>query len=104
MVLDNEEDLAGLPNAVISSAAETAKEKGYEGQWVFTLHKPSLIPFLQYSEKRELREKMFKGYINRGNNNNELDNQKAAKRERMQRQKPKANERKNYDSEALPRA
>jgi len=74
LVIDNEADLAGLPEVVRTTAAETAKERGYEGKWVFTLHKPSLIPFLQYSDKRELREKMFKGYINRGDNNDELDN------------------------------
>jgi peptidyl-dipeptidase Dcp len=74
MVVNDQADLAGLPEAVISAAAESAKELGYEGKWVFTLHKPSLIPFLQYSEKRDLREKMFKGYISRGNNNDDLDN------------------------------
>lgn len=74
MVLENEEDLAGLPQSVIIGAEEAAKERGQEGKWVFTLHKPSMIPFLQYSEKRELRAKIFKAYINRGNNNDELDN------------------------------
>ena len=74
MVIEKEEDLAGLPQAVITGAAEAAKERGHEGKWVFTLHKPSMIPFLQYSERRELREKIFKAYINRGNNNDELDN------------------------------
>lgn len=74
MVIDNEADLAGLPANVIAAAAETAEERGHPGKWVFTLHKPSLIPFLQYSEKRELREKMFKGYIDRGDNGDELDN------------------------------
>jgi len=74
MVIEKKEDLAGLPEAVITAAAETAKERGREGKWVFTLHKPSLIPFLQYSEKRDLREKIFKAYINRGDNHNELDN------------------------------
>lgn len=74
MVIANEEDLAGLPEAVISAAAETASEQGHEGKWVFTVHKPSMIPFLQYSEKRELREKIFKAYINKGNHNDELDN------------------------------
>lgn len=74
LVIDKKEDLAGLPDAVISAAAETAKERGHAGKWVFTLHKPSLIPFLQYSPKRDLREKMFKGYINRGDNNNQYDN------------------------------
>jgi len=74
MVIEKKENLAGLPGSVITTAAETAKERGYEGKWVFTLHKPSLIPFLQYSEKRDLREKIFKAYINRGDNNDELDN------------------------------
>ena len=74
MVIENKEDLAGLPEAVIAGAVDAAKERGHEGKWVFTLHKPSLIPFIQYSEKRELREKIFKAYINRGDNNNELDN------------------------------
>jgi peptidyl-dipeptidase Dcp len=80
MVIENKEDLAGLPESVISAAAEAAKERGHEGKWVFTLHKPSLIPFLQYSEKRELREKMFKGYIMRGNNNDDLDNKDILKK------------------------
>lgn len=74
LVIDKEEDLAGLPRAVIDTAAETAARRGHKGKWVFTLHKPSLIPFLQYSDKRELREKMFKGYINRGNHGDKLDN------------------------------
>ena len=74
MVVDKKEDLAGLPQAVITGAAEAAKEREYEGKWVFTIHKPSMIPFLQYSENRALREKIFKAYINKGNNNDELDN------------------------------
>ena len=78
LVIDKEPDLAGLPPAVVSAAAETAKERGKPGKWAFTLTKPSLIPFLQYSSKRDLREKMFKAYIMRGNNGNELDNKANA--------------------------
>lgn len=74
LVIEEEEDLVGLPENVKTTAAETAEERGHEGKWVFTLHKPSLIPFLQYSARRDLREKMFKAYINRGNHNDELDN------------------------------
>jgi peptidyl-dipeptidase Dcp len=74
LIIDNKDDLAGLPADVIQSAAEMANSKGHEGKWVFTLQKPSFIPFLQYSQKRELREKVFKAYINRGNNGNENDN------------------------------
>jgi len=76
LVIDKQDDLAGLPQWVITTAAETAKEKSKEGKWIFTLQKPSMIPFIQYADKRELREKIFKGYINRGNNNDELDNKK----------------------------
>ncbi len=74
LVIEKQEDLTGLPQSVITAAAEAAKAKGLEGKWVFTLHKPSLIPFLQYSAKRDFREKIFKAFINRGNNNNEYDN------------------------------
>ncbi len=79
-VINNEADLAGLPAAVRAGAADAAKERGKPGQWVFTLHKPSLIPFLQYSERRDLREKMFKAYTNRGANGNDLDNRALASR------------------------
>lgn len=74
LVIDNDSDLVGLPQSVISGAAEAAKEANHEGKWVFTLHKPSWIPFLSYSEKRELREKLYKAMYNRGNNDNEFDN------------------------------
>ncbi len=80
LVIDNKEDLAGLPDAVVAGAEETAKAKGYDGKWVFTLQKPSLIPFLTYSEKRPLREKMFKAYVNRGDNNDANDNKDVIKK------------------------
>ncbi len=74
LVIEDEKDLSGLPESVKAAAAETAKEQGLEGKWVFTLQKPSLIPFITYAENRENREYLFKGYIERGNNNNEHDN------------------------------
>lgn len=74
MILDKKEDLDGLPESVIESSAKAAKDAGLEGKWLFTLDKPSFIPFLQYSKRRDLREKIFNAYINRGNNNNEFDN------------------------------
>lgn len=74
LVIDNEADLAGLPQTSIDAAAEQAKADGMEGKWVFTLSKPSLIPFLQFADNRDLREKMYKAYYNRGDNNNEYDN------------------------------
>lgn len=74
LVIDNEADLAGLPEGVISAAAEEAKVAGEKGKWVFTLAKPSWTPFLQFSERRDLREKLYKAYFMRGDNNNETDN------------------------------
>ncbi len=76
LVIDNEADLAGLPDNAIAGAAEAAAAKEYAGKWVFTLHKPSMIPFIQYSEKRELREEIYRAYTERGNHNDELDNKK----------------------------
>ncbi len=76
LILENREDLAGLPDDIIHAAAQEAKKAGHEGKWVFTLAKPSWIPFLQFSERRDLREKLYRAYINRGNNDNENDNKK----------------------------
>ena len=76
LVIENEADLAGLPQTSIDAAAEQAKAEGMEGKWVFTLSKPSLIPFLQFADNRSLREQMYKAYYNRGDNNNEYDNKK----------------------------
>ena len=77
LVIDNEADLKGLPADVIAGAADQAKKDSIEGKWVFTLQKPSMIPFLQYAENRELREKLYNGYLNRGNNNNANDNKET---------------------------
>ncbi|MDR2684752.1 MAG: M3 family metallopeptidase [Prevotellaceae bacterium] len=77
LVIDNEDNLAGLPEDVRATAAADAKAAGKEGKWIFGLQKPSWVPFMQYSEKRNLREKMFKAYSARGNNNNEYDNKKV---------------------------
>ncbi len=74
LVIKKEENLAGLPDGIVKSAAEDAIEHGYEGKWLFTLNKPSMLPFLQYSKKRELREKIYKAYLNKGNHGDKLDN------------------------------
>ncbi|MGE0018969.1 MAG: M3 family metallopeptidase [Draconibacterium sp.] len=74
LVIDKQEDLAGLPENVIAGAAEEAKAAGMEGKWVFTLQKPSWIPFLTYAENRDLREQLYKAMFNRANNGNENDN------------------------------
>lgn len=80
LLVDKEEDLAGLPEWFRQSAAEEAKAAGQEGKWLFTLHNASRLPFLQYSENRPLREKLYTAYINRGNNNDKNDNKKTIAR------------------------
>jgi peptidyl-dipeptidase Dcp len=74
LIIDKKEDLAGLPEGVISQAAAMAKSLELEGKWVFTLQVPSMTPFLQYSTRRDLREKLFTGYFMKGDNDNERDN------------------------------
>ena len=77
--ITDEKDLSGLPQSVRDAAAETAKAEGAEG-WVFTLDKPSCIPFLQYADNRELREKVYKAYYGRGDNDNENNNKDVIRR------------------------
>ncbi|HLW07893.1 MAG TPA: M3 family metallopeptidase, partial [Marinilabiliaceae bacterium] len=74
LVVESEDDLSGLSEAIKEAAAVTAKELGEEGKWVFTVQKPSMLPFLSYSDRRNLREKLYKGYYMRGDNDNNNDN------------------------------
>lgn len=80
LIIDKKEDLAGLPESLIAAAAEQAQKDSLEGKWVFTLQNPSVMPFLQYADNRELREKIFNGYINRGNNGNTNDNKEVVRK------------------------
>ena len=79
LVITDEKELAGLPQSSIDAAREEAQAKGKEG-WLFTLQKPSWIPFMQYADNRDLRKKMYLGYINRGDNNNDNDNKEVIAR------------------------
>lgn len=79
LVIENEADLAGLPESVRSAASDAAEGAGHSGKWMFTLHKPSWIPFLQYSEKRELREEIYRAMFMRSNTGNEFDNREIIK-------------------------
>ncbi|MGP1446099.1 MAG: M3 family metallopeptidase [Candidatus Limimorpha sp.] len=74
LVIDNEANLAGLPQSSIDAAAEQAQADSMTGKWVFTLSKPSLFPFLQYADNRDLREQIYRGYFTRGNHDDEFDN------------------------------
>jgi len=73
-VIDNEADLAGLPESVRQAAAQSAKEEGKAGKWVFSTHKASFIPVLQYSQNRELRKDLLMAYTTRANHDNSKDN------------------------------
>ena len=73
--ITNEDDLEGLPESAIDLARQTAKERNMEG-YVFTLQAPSYTPFLTYSARRDLREKMYRAYntlCTHANENNNID-------------------------------
>ncbi len=74
LVVEKKEDLAGLPDRVVAGGAETAKKAGLEGKWVVTLQAPSLWPFLQGADNRDLRRQIFTAYVTRGDHGNENDN------------------------------
>jgi peptidyl-dipeptidase Dcp len=76
LVLEGEADLAGLPEAVRAAAAQTANERGHKGKHAITLSRSSIEPFLQYSARRDLREKAFNAWIMRGANGGKTDNRK----------------------------
>ncbi len=68
------DELDGLPTSVRDAAREAAEAAGKSGKYLFTLHKPSLLPFLTYSSRRDLRERLYEGYLNRGANGDANDN------------------------------
>jgi len=79
LIIDNEEQLSGLPEEEIRLASELAKSEGHEGKWVFKPTRVSMYPFLTYSDQRDLREKLYDSYIKRGDNSNESDNKNIIK-------------------------
>ena len=78
LVNTQKKDLAGLPQELINTAADDAKAKGKEGKWVFTLSNSSVMPFLQYSSNRKLRQEIWNAYQTRGNHDDALDNKENA--------------------------
>ncbi len=73
----NKNDLGEMPDNFIEAAAIESKKRGHKTGWSFTLQRPSIYPFLDYSTNRNLREKIYKGYTNRANNGNKFDNKKV---------------------------
>jgi peptidyl-dipeptidase Dcp len=80
LVIDDPRDLAGLPPPVVAAAAEAAKAAGLPGKWVFTLQAPSIWPFMDYADNRELRRQIFTAYTTRGDHGDEYDNKAVAAR------------------------
>ena len=78
LTLTDEKQLSGLPAGVKQAAQDAAKAAGVQG-WLFTLDKPSCIPFLQYADNRDLREQIYKAYYNRGDNDNANNNKAVIK-------------------------
>jgi peptidyl-dipeptidase Dcp len=76
VVLTTKEELSGLPESLVDAAANAAKSKKMDGKWVISNTRSSVDPFLTYSSRRDLREKVWKMFINRGDNGDEHDNNK----------------------------
>jgi peptidyl-dipeptidase Dcp len=74
LVMDQPEELAGLPDSVLAAAASEAETRGCPGKYVFTISRSSITPFLQFSDRRDLREQMYTAYTQCGDNNDSHDN------------------------------
>jgi peptidyl-dipeptidase Dcp len=74
LILDGEADLAGLPAAVRDATKQAAAERGHPGKHVVTLSRSLIVPFLQFSSRRDLREKAYGAWIRRGENGGASDN------------------------------
>lgn len=74
VVLKSEADLAGLPQSIRDAAAQAAERKGLKNAWVILNTRSSVEPFLTYSERRDLREKVWRMFISRGDNGDKNDN------------------------------
>ncbi|MFQ5564260.1 MAG: M3 family metallopeptidase [Parvularculaceae bacterium] len=72
--IDDEADLAGLPDSVVAAMAAAAEDRGKPGQWAVTNTRSSMDPFLTYADNRSLREKVWRTYYDRGDNGDERDN------------------------------
>ncbi|MFD1096273.1 M3 family metallopeptidase [Salegentibacter chungangensis] len=70
----NEDQLDGLPESYVKSAATAAEQRDHKGEYAVTNTRSSMDPFLTYSDNRELREKVWRNYYSRGDNNDEFDN------------------------------
>lgn len=79
-VIEDEAQLAGLPEGLKEAAALKAKEKGHEGKWAFTLEYPSYVPATTYLDSRELREELYRAFTSKASKGDDLDNQEIVKK------------------------
>lgn len=74
MLIESKDSLAGLPDSVIAGAAADAEARGHKGQWLIANTRSSVEPFLSYSTRRDLREKVWRSFVDRGDNGDAHDN------------------------------
>src|SRR5205823_8062082 len=79
LVLRSEAELAGLPDFVRAAARQAALERGLADAWVVTLSRSSIVPFLTFSDRRDLRERAHQAWIARGEHDGEHDNRPVAR-------------------------
>jgi len=80
LVIDRQEDLKGLPPSVVATGADAAKGAGMAGKWAYTLQAPSIWPFLQYADNRDLRRQILAAYTSRGDHGDQWDNKNTLSR------------------------
>ena len=74
LVIEDAADLAGLPESARAGAAQVAESRGQKGKWVIANTRSSVEPFLTYADRRDLREKVWRMFVNRGDNGGATDN------------------------------
>jgi peptidyl-dipeptidase Dcp len=79
LVIDDPKDLAGLPMEVVAAAAATAKNRGHDGKWAFTLVRSSKDQFLKFAANRDLRRQIHQAYVSRGAHGDDRDNREILK-------------------------
>ncbi len=93
----HDNQLSGLPESLVKSSAQAAKDKGMDGHYAITNTRSSMDPFLTYSDERELRKKVWTNYYSRGDNGDEFDNNKnIAKILKLRRERVELLGHKNY--------
>ncbi|MBY0422929.1 MAG: M3 family metallopeptidase [Parvularculaceae bacterium] len=75
-LVENKDQLKGLPDSIVAGMASTAEAKGKKGQWAVANTRSAVEPFLTYADDRAMREKVWRAFVNRGDNGDSHDNNK----------------------------